>query len=255
MKTRWPPQLLCVNSPGAPGKIMEVAPCSTCRNFAARREPPVRLPVPKSPNDKIRYIALTKGKFAIVDAEDYDRLMRHKWTAVCFGGRFYAQRNGGGYSIMMHREIMHAPKGMVVDHINGNGLDNRKCNLRICTQSQNILNSRPRGGSSRFKGVYYDKTRNKYVAFVWENRRPVHIGRYEDEIEAARARDYRAVEIGGLYVWLNFPEEWPKERIRAVYKKAQAARRRALARTQSPRADKRKTKPSTTKVTKTTKKT
>ncbi len=246
LTTRWPAQLLCVNSVETPGKIIEVvAPRGACRNFHARREPVVRLPEPEPPNDKVRYIALTKGMFAIVDAEDYSRLMRHKWTAVRMGSKFYAQRNGGGHSIMMHREIKHAPRGKVVDHINGNSLDNRKCNLRICNQSQNILNSRPRSVTSRFKGVYYDKTRNKYMAFVWENGKCVMLGRFADEIEAARIRDYRAVRNGGPYVWLNFPDEWPAERIKEVYKQAQAERRRAAGR---------KPNRSTTKSTKKTRK-
>jgi hypothetical protein len=217
--------LLCVNCVGACGAMHAVAATSVCRNYRARREPPLRLAPPDPPHDGIRYIALTKGKHAIVDAEDYDRLMKHKWTAVYFGTRFYAQRNGGGYSIMMHREIMHAPKGMVVDHINGNGLDNRKCNLRICTQGQNILNSKPRGKSSRFKGVHFDEDRGKYAAYVWEDGKTVPLGRYKNEVEAARVRDYHAVQAGGIYAWLNFPAEWPMARRLEVYEKARAEKR------------------------------
>jgi len=225
LMSRSPGLLICVNAADAPGVMRGVPATGTCRNFRTRRKPVLRVPPPEPPNDKVRYIALTKGKHAIVDAEDYDRLMRHKWTAVQMGTRWYAQRNAGGHSVMMHREIMHAPKGTVVDHINGNGLDNRKCNLRICTQSQNRWNSRPHDGtSSQFKGVSYDKNRKKYAASVWENRKRIVLGRYDDEVEAAHVRDYRAVEVAGFYAWLNFPEEWPQERIRAVYEAAQARR-------------------------------
>lgn len=221
-----PCALVCVNHPDQPGELTRVKPCSGCPNFRRRYEPPLRLEPPEPPNPHVRYIALTKGKFTLVDAEDYDRLMRHKWTAYYASGKWYAARNAKGTSVMMHREIMNTPKGMVVDHINGRSLINCKFNLRNCTQSQNIRNSRPRGPSSRFKGVRYDKDRKKYAAFVWEDRKCIMLGRYDNEVEAARVRDYRAVEIAGPYAWLNLPQEWPPERVRAVHKAAQARRRR-----------------------------
>ena len=122
LTTRWPGQLLCVNSVNAPGKIREVIPGSTCHNFRARREEVVRLPEPPSQDDKVRYIALTKGMFAIVDAEDYDELMKHKWTAYYTCGKWYAGRTEKGKCILMHRQIMDPPDGMVVDHLSGHRL-------------------------------------------------------------------------------------------------------------------------------------
>lgn len=103
-----------------------------------------------------RLIPLTQGKFAIVDAEDYDRLAQYKWFAVKSRKTFYAQRFGGGTIVCMHREIMRAPKGMVCDHKNHNGLDNRNSNLRLCTNAQNLYNKMPKKGcASRYKS---DKT-------------------------------------------------------------------------------------------------
>jgi hypothetical protein len=222
----FPGLLACLNHPDSPGEMTEVCYTGVCRNFRCKRRPPVRLEPPEPPNERVKYIALTRGKQALVDAEDYDRLKRHKWTASSSGPKCYAQRNEKGHSIMMHREIMHAPKGMVVDHIDGNGLNDCKSNLRICTQSQNNYNGRPRGGTSGFKGVSYDKERGTYKAYVWEKGRTVVLGRYASQMEAAQVRDLRAVQFNGEYAYLNFPAEWPKERIKEVYEKAQAERDR-----------------------------
>jgi len=220
----FPGLLACFNHPNAPGEMTETSRLSVCRNFRYRHRPSFRLEAPAPPGPGICVIPLTKGKSAYVDAEDYDRLMKHKWTASSSGPKCYAQRNEKGRSIMMHREIMHAPKGMVVDHIDGNGLNNCKSNLRICTQGQNICNSRPRGKTSVFKGVSYDKERGKYKAFVWENGATAMIGRYDDAAEAAKARDYRAVQLHGEFAYLNFPAAWPKERVQAVYAEGQTLR-------------------------------
>jgi hypothetical protein len=162
----WPAMLTCVNSAGAPGEMREVMPNRTCRNFRARRKPPVRLDPPEPPNDAVRYIALTKGKFAIVDAADYERLSRCKWTASRCGVKRYAARKSKGRTILMHRELMDPPKGMDVDHIDGNGLNNTRSNLRICTRRQNLCNRRPSGGTSRHKGVHYRKQIGKYAASI-----------------------------------------------------------------------------------------
>jgi hypothetical protein len=220
----FPGLLACFNHPDSPGEMTETSHISVCRNFRCRRRPPVRLDAPVPTQPGVRSIALTKGKHALVDAEDYDRLMKHKWTASSSGPKCYAQRNEKGHSILMHREIMKAPKGMVVDHIDGNGLNNCKSNLRICTQGQNNYNGRPRGRTSGFKGVSYDRARGKYKAYVWENGRTVVLGRYASQLEAAQVRDLRAVQLHGEYAYLNFPADWPKEKIKEVYEKAQAER-------------------------------
>ena len=104
----------------------------------------------------MKFIPLTQGKFAIVDDEDYDWLMTWKWCAVKQGHTFYAYtntpRSQGKTLIGMHRFLMCHPKGMDIDHINHNGLDNRRSNIRIATRRENAAN-RTKQGTSRFTGV------------------------------------------------------------------------------------------------------
>jgi hypothetical protein len=197
--TRWPGLLVCFHKAGAGGEISEVIATGTCRNFRAPRE---------SSDPAIRYISLTRGKHAIVDAADYPALARYKWYAQrtdrC--GTFYACRTHRGRSFSMHRQIMKPPKGMVVDHINGNGLDNRRCNLRVCTQLQNSQNShRRQPGKSQFRGVF--PRGDKWEATLQHNREEHYLGLFDDEVEAAKARDRKAYELAGEFAVLNFPEE------------------------------------------------
>ena len=101
---------------------------------------------------------------------------------------------------------MNAPAGMQIDHINGNGLDNRKVNLRLCNSSQNQRNARKRkSGTSRFKGVDWHKESKKWRARICVNRKRIHIGRYKSEFEAAQAYDKKAIELFGEFASLNFP--------------------------------------------------
>jgi len=109
--------------------------------------------------------------------------------------------------VSMHRQIMNPPEGMVVDHINNNGLDNRKANLRIVTHRQNCLNSRPKikNTTSRYKGVCWEKESKKWRALITHKGRRISIGRFKNEIDAAFAYDKVAKELNGQYAWLNFP--------------------------------------------------
>ena len=200
---------VCMNGPAMPGEMVVVRDGSVCRNWARKRKAlkPLRLPAPKPPNDEVRYIPLTKGKFAIVDAADYERLNRYKWCAMKGGAKLYACRTTGRRTILMHRFLMNPPKGMVVDHIDGNGLNNRRSNLRICTHQQNMCNTRPKGKGSRYKGVCWDKNRKQWIVVVRCGERHVHVGRFDDETEAARAYDRKAFELFGEYAYLNFPAE------------------------------------------------
>lgn len=193
----------CVNHVDTPGQWRPV-PSRPCRNFRAR---PYRTEPPEPPDDSIRYIPLTRGLHAIVDAEDYEWLSRYKWhvTPSPRSGTFYARRSRGKGGVLMHREIMNPPEGMVVDHINGNGLDNRRCNLRICTQAENSRNScKHSDGKSRFIGVY--PHRDKWEVIVTHERKDHYGGSFTDEVEAARARDRLALQLHGQFARLNFPE-------------------------------------------------
>jgi hypothetical protein len=166
-----------------------------------------RLKPPPSTDKDIRYIPLTQGKFAIIDTNDYKRLSKHKWCAFKSHNNFYAMRRKNNKGIMMHRFIMNAPKGMDVDHIDGNGLNNRKSNLRICTHAQNIHNSRPiRNRSSRYKGVALSQRDKVGRAYIQHNYRTLNLGGFDDEKEAAHAYDLKAAELFGEFAYLNFPK-------------------------------------------------
>ena len=104
-------RIACTNRPGRPGTISLVRQNEACRNWRRRRPRPVRTIPPAPPNDGVRYIPLTQGKFAIVDAADYERLSRYKWCVTRLGGKCYACRAEKGRTILMHRFLMHPPKG------------------------------------------------------------------------------------------------------------------------------------------------
>ena len=110
----------------------------------------------------------------------------------------------------MDREIMHAPKGSVVDHIDHNILNNRRCNLRVCTKAQNAANAAPRGGVSGYVGVY--KCRKKWRAGIMCRGKYYDLGTFDSPVEAAKARDRKAYALHGPYAYLNFPEDFPHRR-------------------------------------------
>jgi hypothetical protein len=152
-------------------------------------------------------IPLSNGKSVIVDDEDYEALKLYKW---CFGGGGYAQRHtslqiGKRKTILMHRQIMNTPDGLETDHINGNGLDNRKENLRICTKNQNQMNRRlPCNNQSGYKGVSWYSRDGRWRAQIKLNSHLTFIGTYETAMEAARAYDEKAKEYFGEFAKLNF---------------------------------------------------
>jgi len=208
---RWPGLWVCFNSVAAPGQLHEVVADGLCRNFRKRCWPRgKRIEPPQPRSDDVRYIPLTRGKYAIVDADDFEELSKHKWTLIKRGTGEYACRREKGKYISMHREIMKTPEGMVVDHINGNGLNNRKCNMRNCTKAQNSYNNRPRGGYSGYVGVRYRKRRGKYQAVVGFRGEKIYVGEFDSALEAALAQDRKARELQGEFAYLNFPELFAK---------------------------------------------
>ncbi len=104
---------------------------------------------------------------------------------------------------------MNPPKGMVVDHINCDGLDNRRANLRLATRQQNKCNTRPSstGATSKYKGVFWGKDRKKWRSRVTFKGKMVDLGSFDSEIEAAKARDAVAKKYHGQFAWLNFPND------------------------------------------------
>jgi hypothetical protein len=154
-----------------------------------------------------RRIKLTHGKYAIVDVEDYEKLAQDDWHLWESGSyNQYAIRYEKGESLKMHREIMNAPVGLVVDHKNGDGLDNRKENLRITTQAQNQYNRKKYKGktTSQYKGVHLKSGRKTYTAKIGVGGKSIFLGSFENEIDAAKAYDEAAKKYHGEYARLNF---------------------------------------------------
>ena len=161
----------------------------------------------------VRQIELTRGKVALVDDEDYERLAAHKWYARAksrYGLTYYAMRRCCNpdihtTTVRMHRVIMDAPPGMQVDHINGNGLDNRRDNLRLATHSQNQANRRYKapGKSSQFLGVSWRKREKQWRAQIGINGKLRWLGRFDAEIDAALAYNEAALELHGEFASLN----------------------------------------------------
>lgn len=155
----------------------------------------------------MKMIPLTQGKFAKVDDQDYDWLIKQRWCAMVCGGKYYATSASHKPRVKMHRAIMNAPTGMFVDHINGDGLDNRRSNLRVCTKAENVRNSgRSRRNTSGYKGVSWEKVCSKWRADIVFKGRKYTIGFFHDPAEAARAYDRKARELFGPYARLNLPE-------------------------------------------------
>jgi AP2 domain len=161
-------------------------------------------------------IKLTQGQAAIVDDEDFEWLNQWEWYAAWRANaqKFYAVRNspyneGPRRLILMHRFIMDAPKGVLIDHvIHSETLNNQRSNLRVATRAQNACNSRLRSdNSSGFKGVSWHKAANKWISQISIGGRFVLIGFFDNKEEAARAYDRSAIENFGEFAVLNFQIE------------------------------------------------
>lgn len=164
----------------------------------------------------MKEIKLTQGKVALVDDEDYEYLNQWKWHYEYRKGRNpesgYAVRNmfvskGKFVKVRMHRVIMNAPTGVQVDHINHNGLDNRRSNLRLCSSAENQYGKRAIPHSSRFKGVTWNKRDKKWQALIMKNGKTTSLGYFTSEYEAAKAYDKAAALIFGEFAKLNFETE------------------------------------------------
>lgn len=152
--------------------------------------------------------------WAVVDLEDYERVNRYRWHALRLPHATYAQGrvrlDGQAVRISMHRFIMDAPTGLDVDHIDHDGLNNHRSNLRVATRSMNLGNMRiATGGSSQYKGVYFDRRSNR--AKRWSAQISVHneyirLGRFHTELEAALAYDDAARKLRGEFALVNFPD-------------------------------------------------
>jgi hypothetical protein len=160
-----------------------------------------------------RKIPLGEGKFTLVDPLIFYRLNLYHWTVDGKGDCIYAVRHvlfpdRSSRSLRMHREIINAPPGLLVDHKNNNTLDNRIANLRLATSSQNNQNRRKlrRDASSRFIGVSIDRSCNRYRVQIHYQGKRIYIGRFLNELDAARAYDEAARKYHGEFARLNFKD-------------------------------------------------
>lgn len=158
----------------------------------------------------MRIIHITQGFTAMVDDDDFDIVSQFRWYILkCNDGRKYALTSvykPEKHTVRMHQLIMSFPDG-IIDHINHNGLDNQKSNLRVCTPRQNSQNSlgRPSYRISRFKGVNFEKHINRWRSRIVVDNRKLSLGVFETEVEAGLAYDAAAKRHYGEFAYLNFP--------------------------------------------------
>lgn len=155
-------------------------------------------------NQDVALVPLTQGQWATIDIEDLDIVQQTSWSATRSKRTWYAKGSKPGFSYM-HRVVMGLPIGdpRLVDHVDGDGLNNRRSNLRVATSRQNAGNQRKRPSTSRFKGV--KRHHNRWVATIKAGYRSRHLGSFVSEEDAGRAYDAAAVAEWGEFAVLNFP--------------------------------------------------
>jgi len=156
-----------------------------------------------------KIIPLTQGREAIIDDQDYDKVSPFKWHAAMRKGIWYARTYMPGNrktAIKMHRFILGLSSAdhIQVDHVDGNGLNNTRANLRIATNSQNGMNRRKCSGyTSIYKGVSWLKIKRRWLAQIMLNKKNIRLGSFIDEKDAARAYNEAALKFFGQYARLN----------------------------------------------------
>lgn len=155
----------------------------------------------------MKRIKLTQSKFALIDKKDFNRIKNYKWC-VCHLERrqCYAVSRINGKVIPMHRFLLNLTNPKIQsDHKDGNGLNNQRYNIRIATNQQNSMNQRLqlRPKSSKYKGVTWDKNRNKWMTKIKFNQKGIHLGRFKTQEEAALAYNKKAKELFGKFANLN----------------------------------------------------
>jgi hypothetical protein len=155
----------------------------------------------------MKLLPLTKGRFAKVDDSDFEYLSQFKWTVTRKYNNDYVKRSksikGVTHVVYLHRELMGFPVGMQVDHRNGDGLDNQRHNLRVCTKANNVRNRRRQHNQ---KNVYIgvQECSKGFRARIWSNGGTLDLGIFDTAIEAAKVRDRKAFELRGEFAHLNF---------------------------------------------------
>lgn len=157
-------------------------------------------------------IPLTQGRVALIDDEDYDLVSRYKWRIDKRRGTSYVRANcqlsdGQWTTVLMHRLVLTGEiDGSDIDHVDGDGLNNRRSNLRVASRSQNNRNrTKTKSNTSGYKGVFCDKRDGTWYAKIGHNRSQQYLGRFPLPEDAARAYDARAIELHGEFARPNFP--------------------------------------------------
>jgi len=150
----------------------------------------------------MKVIPLTRGLFAKVDDADYEMLFNFgKWCALVQGNKAYAVTSKAGKIIRMHRLLV---QGRCIDHVDGDGLNNQRKNIRSATWQQNLANSIPRrSNKSGRKGVHWDRKNNKWRASIGVNHKCLQLGRFSDLESASKAYDYAALRYFGDFAKTN----------------------------------------------------
>ena len=161
----------------------------------------------------MKAIQLTGGKVAIVDDEDFEELNRYKWH-YCEGYAIRADYSGGKRQVIrMHRVVTSAPPNFLVDHINGEGIDNRRSNLRLCTHGENQMNrDRPKSSTSGYSGVNYHRASGKWQCRVQSNGKRHDLGLFDNKHDAARMYNFWCVDLHGKFARPNKIKEDEGER-------------------------------------------
>lgn len=156
----------------------------------------------------MKMLPLTRGAYAMLDDDDFERAKVFKWCAIKTpAGKLYAHRakSEENQYVSLHRFVVRAMPGEFVDHKSGNTLDNRRANLRVCTQQQNGWNrARDARNKYGFKGIYYWRPTNRWMAHIRVNDHKIHLGYFSCPEDAARAYDAAAIEHFGEFARTNF---------------------------------------------------
>ncbi len=161
----------------------------------------------------MKQIPLTQGQFALVDDEDYDELSKFKWhlhkgKSVSYAATNAKDDSGKWKMLLIHRVILKLTNPNVkCDHKDGNGLNNQRSNIRVCTRGENARNSRlPKNNKSGYKGVSFNRRLNKFMSTIGYNSKKIHIGYFDNQKDAALAYDIAARHFHNEFSRLNFPD-------------------------------------------------
>jgi len=197
------------------GEGCEIASC--VKDSVASSTVPTFVQPNRTGGNSMKEIPLTLGQVAVVDDTDFKWLNQCKWSAYKHYNTFYARRSvwdGERHlNIKMHREILGLKRGdgKLTDHIDRNGLNNQRSNLRICTPTENSRNrTNKKNTSSKYKGVSWRAKSKMWYVQIDYNKQRRYLGSFADEIEAAKVYDAKAKKLFGEFAYLNFPKKEDK---------------------------------------------